>query len=80
MPNYAPISYVAIMSQNSRIVESASVLQPHLRCLSPVPAGLPGAAGSRQPGELVMLRRVVPPAGLAQWRPGGHGLLIPLGG
>jgi hypothetical protein len=74
MPQYAPASYVAVMSQNSRIAESASVFAARICSACRLYLrGCQKAAGSRQPGELVMLRRVVPPAGSAQWQPGGHG-------
>jgi hypothetical protein len=80
MPEYAPASYVAIMSQNSRIAESASAFATRICAACRLYLrGCQKAAGSRQPGELVMLRRVVPSAGPAQWRPGGHGTPDPPG-
>ena len=73
MPDYAPAFYVAIMSQ----IRGSLSLHPSLQPTSALPVactygGCQKAAGSRQPGELVMLRCVVPPAGSAQYgcRPG----------
>jgi len=63
------------MSQNSRIAEPASVFATRICSACRLYLrGCQKAVGSRQPGELVMLRRVVPPAGSAQWRPGGPAL------
>ncbi len=63
-------NYVA----NSRIAESASVFAARICSACRLYLrGCQKAAGSRQPEELVMLRRAVPPADSAQWRPGGHG-------
>lgn len=65
---------------NSRIAESASAFATRICAACRLYLrGCQKAAGSHRPGELVMLRRVVAPAGSAQWRPCGHGTPDPPG-